>query len=119
MLGCTCGKVLPQIGGRIPVRAMLNWTDLCGLMMLLVGPASGFAAAHQHQAGIAPLVLFTIIGLIVGICLGQVSGKLAYSVLDSENWPDALRFCVYMFIPTAFLFAVPLVPALLAMMIYR
>jgi hypothetical protein len=97
---------------------MLNWTDLCGLLMLLAGPVSGFGAAHQHKAGITSLVLFTIIGLIVGVGLGQVSSKLAYSVLRSKTLPGGLQFFVYMFVPMAFLFAVLLVPALLVMMIY-
>jgi len=97
---------------------MLNWTDLCGLLMLLAGPASGFGAAHQHKAAIVSLILFTIFGLIVGVGLGQVSSKLAYSVLRSRTGPDILRHYAYMFVPPVFLFAVLLVPALLAMMIY-
>ena len=97
---------------------MLNWRDLCGLLMLLAGPMSGFGAAHQHKAGIVSLVLFTVFGLIVGVGLGQVSSKLAYSVLRSKTRPDALRHYVYMFVPMVFLFAVLLVPALLVMMIY-
>lgn len=86
--------------------------------MLLAGPASGFCAAHQHKAGIASLVLFTIFGLIVGGGLGQVSSKLSYSALRSKTLPGGLQPFVYMFIPTAFLLAVALVPALLVMMIY-
>ena len=97
---------------------MLNWSDLCGLLMLLAGPMSGFGAAHQHKAGIAALVLFSIFGLIGGVGLGHVSRKLAYSVLNSRNGPDALRHYVYLFVPTVFLFAVLLVPALFVMMIY-
>jgi hypothetical protein len=97
---------------------MLNWTDLSVLIMLVMGPFSGLCAAHQHKAGITSLVLFTIVGLIVGIGLGQVSRKLAYSVLRSKTFPGGLQFFVYMFVPMAFIFAVLLVPALLAMMIY-
>jgi len=60
--------------------------------MLVMGPFSGFCAAHQHKAGITSLALFTIVGLIVGIGLGQVSRKLAYSVLRSKTLPGGLQF---------------------------
>jgi len=97
---------------------MLNFTDFMGLLMLLAGPLSGFGAAHQRKAGLVSLVLFTIFGLIVGVGLGQISSQLAYSVLRSKTMPKGLQAFAYMLVPATFLFAVLLVPALLALIIY-
>jgi hypothetical protein len=121
--GVPASRFTPRVGGGSsfyirPLRSTLNWTDLCRLLMLFAGPASGFGVSHQHKAGIASLVFFTICGLMVGVGLGQVSSKFAYLVLKSKTLPRGLQSFVYMFIPTAFLFAVLLVPTLLVIMIY-
>ncbi len=97
---------------------MLNWTSLCGLIMLLAGPFSGFAAARDHKAGTVVLILFTIAGLIIAVGLAMVSNKVAYSVLRAKSFPVRPRIFVYMLVPAVFLFAVLLVPHLLAKLIY-
>jgi hypothetical protein len=97
---------------------MLNWTDLCGLLMILAGPFSGVAAAHQHKAGALSLILFGAVGLAVGFGVGKVSSKCAYRILGSKKLPAGLQFASYMLVPTISLLLVIVVPALLAMMIY-
>jgi hypothetical protein len=97
---------------------MLNWADFSVLLMILAGPFSGVAAAHQHKAGVLSLILFGCVGLAVGFGIGQASSKLAYRVLGSKTLPAGLQFVSYMLIPMISLLLVILVPALLAMMIY-
>lgn len=97
---------------------MLNFNDLCVLLMILAGPVSGFCAAHAYKAGAAALLLFVLIGLSGGIGFGLVSSKLAYSVLDSKKRNVNMQLLLYMLIPFASLLAVIAVPALLAAMVY-
>jgi hypothetical protein len=97
---------------------MLNWTDLSVLLMIIAGPFSGVTAAHQHKAGVVPLVFFGVAGLGVGVGVGMVSSKFAYRVLRSKTLPVGLQLVSYLCIPMLSLLLVALVPALLAMMIY-
>ena len=97
---------------------MLNWTDLCGLLMILAGPLSGVAAAHQHKAGPLSLIVFSVVGLAIGFGLGMLSSKLSYRILRSKTLPSGLRFVSYMLVPMASLFLVVLAPALLVMVVY-
>ncbi len=97
---------------------MLNWTSLCGLVMLLAGPFSGFAAARDHKAGIAVFILFTVAGLVIAVGIAMASNKIAYSVLRAKSFPVRPRLFVYMLVSAAFLFAVLLVPHLLAKLVY-
>lgn len=97
---------------------MLNWTDLCGLLMILAGPLSGVAAAHQHKAGALSLILFAVVGLFIGLGVGIVSSKLAYRILGSKTLPSSLQFVSYMLVPMGSLLLVVLAPSLLAMVVY-
>ena len=97
---------------------MLNWTDLCLLLMVLAGPLSGVAAAYQHKAGAVSLFLFGAVGLAVGFGVGGASSKLSYRILDSKTLPAALQFAGYMLVPMISLLLVILIPALLVAMIY-
>jgi hypothetical protein len=97
---------------------MLNWTDLCGLLMMLAGTMSGAAAAHQRKAGPSWLILFGAAGLAIGFYAGKTSSKLSYRISDSKTLPVGLQFASYMLVPMISLLLSILVPALLVMMIY-
>ena len=97
---------------------MLNWAGFSGLMMILAGPFSGVAAAHQHKVGASSLILFGIVGLVIGFGISMASSKIAYRVLASKTLPAGLQFAAYMFIPMFSLLLVIFVPALLAIMVY-
>jgi|ERR1017187_438561 hypothetical protein len=97
---------------------MLNWTDLCGLLMILAGPCSGVAAAQQHKAGALSLILFGAVGLAIGFRVGMLSRKLSYRILGSKTLPAGLQFASYMLVPIVSLLLVILIPFLLAMIIY-
>jgi hypothetical protein len=97
---------------------MLNWTDLCGLLMMLAGPLSGVAAAHQHKAGIFSLVLFGAFGLAIAFQIGKTSSKLSYRILGSKTLPAGLQFVGYMSVPMISLLLVILIPALIVAMMY-
>jgi hypothetical protein len=64
---------------------MLNWTDLCGLLMILAGPCSGVAAAQQHKAGALSLILFGAVGLAIGFRVGMLSRKLSYQIIGLQD----------------------------------
>jgi uncharacterized membrane-anchored protein len=98
---------------------MLNWTDFSVLLMILAGPFSGVAAAHQHKAGVASLILFGVVGLAVGFGVGMISNKFAYRILRSKRLPEGLKFVAYMFTPMCSLLLVILLPAMLAVMIWH
>ncbi len=90
---------------------MLNWTDLCCLLMMLAGPVSGVAAAHQHKAGAFSLLLFGVVGVAVAYRTGRTSSKLSYRILSSKKLPDAVGSVCYMLVPMVSLLLVILIPA--------
>ncbi len=100
---------------------MLNWTDFSCLLMILAGPLSGVAAAHQHKAGVLSLILFGVVGLAIGFGVGMIliSSKFAYRILRSKMLPNGLKFAAYMLVPMCSLLLVVLLPAMLAMMIWH
>jgi hypothetical protein len=97
---------------------MLNWTDLCGLLMILAGPVSAVATALQHKAGAASFMLFGVVGLAVGFQVGKVSSKLSYRILNSKTLPAGLQFAGYMLVPMISLLLVILIPVFLVTMAY-
>jgi hypothetical protein len=97
---------------------MLNFADLFGLLIILVGPISGFGAAHAHKAGVASAVLFAFVGLAIAIGVGKLSHKYAYAALSSKTMSAGLQCIVYMFVPFFGLLAATLLPFLLAEIFY-
>lgn len=98
--------------------AMLNFADLCGLLIILVGPISGFGAALAHKAGMLSAILFAFVGFAVAISVGKASHKYAYAALSSKTMSAGLRCLVYMFVPFIGLLAAALLPFVLVKMIY-
>jgi|SRR5262245_50818149 len=103
---------------------MLNLTDLARLLMIVLGPLSGFAAAHQvaaahqHKAGIWSLILFGVIGLVIGVGAGEVSSKVAYRVLCSKTLPLGLALAIYILIPLVSLLLVAVAPLAIVTAVY-
>jgi hypothetical protein len=97
---------------------MLNFADLSVLLMMLAGPFSGVVVAHQHKLGTPSLILFGLAGLVIGLGVGMLSSKVAYTILRSKKLPAGLQSIAYLFIPVFSLLLVLLAPALLAMVIY-
>ena len=97
---------------------MLNLADFTALLMILVGPFSGIAAAHAHKAGIVPIVLFGLVGLAIGFGVAMMSSKVAYSILRSKKLSSGVGLFFYSLVPFAGLLAVALAPFLLAGLFY-
>jgi hypothetical protein len=97
---------------------MLNLTDLARLLMIVLGPLSGVAAAHQHKAGLLSLILFGIIGLLIGVGVGEVSSKVAYRVLCANTLPLGLTLAIYMLIPLVSLLLVAVAPLAIVTAVY-
>jgi len=97
---------------------MLNAADFSLLMMTLIGPVSGFGAAHAHKAGVPAAILFALGGLGLGISLGIVANKCAYRVLDSKRLTSGLVFFVYLGVLLVGILVVALVPFLVAEVVY-
>ena len=96
----------------------MNFADLCGLLIVLAGPSSGFGAAHAHKAGVASEILFAFVGLAVAIGVGKLSHKYAYAALRSKTMSAGVQCLVYMFVPFLGLLAAALLPILLAEIFY-
>jgi hypothetical protein len=97
---------------------MLNFADLFGLLIVLVGPVSGFGAAHAHKAGKLSAILFAFVGLAVAIGVGKVSHKYAYAALSSKTMAAGVQCLVHMLVPFLGLLAAALLPFLLAGFFY-
>ena len=78
---------------------MLNLADFSVLLMLLVGPLTGFAAALAYKASTASAILFAFMGIAVGLGVGRLIHKYAYAVLNSKKISEAMKFFIYSLIP--------------------
>src|SRR5271167_4240916 len=98
---------------------MLNWADFSVLMITLAGPISDLSAAHTEKAGVLAIIQFGLIGLFLGIAVGQVSRRLAYSYLESKTLHAGVASLLYMMVPIFLLSFVVFVPFLLAMAVSK
>jgi hypothetical protein len=93
---------------------MLNWADFSGLVIIFAATLCGFGAAHAHKAGKISLVIFTVVGFVIGLGFAVASKKLAYSALRARGSVHG----VYMIVPMLFIVAAFSLPWLIAMLIY-
>src|SRR5207237_9382809 len=98
---------------------MLNWADLSVLVIILAGPFSGVCAAHDEKAGLVAIILFGLIGLFLGIAVGWVSRRLAYSYLCSKTLHPGAALLLYAIVPMFLLLLVIFVPYFLATAVYE
>ena len=96
---------------------MLNFADLLMLLTVLVGPVSGFGAAHAHKAEVAAIVLFAVGGLGLGIALAVLANRWAYRALHSKSG-DAGGLLAYTAIPFAGMLVAAVVPIFVAELVY-
>lgn len=70
---------------------MLNWADL-GMLLATVfgGSFSAVCAAREHGAG-RPVVVFLLLGLVVGAAIGIAGNKLSCAALDRAIAPKGRR----------------------------
>ena len=96
----------------------MNLADLSMLLTAVIGPVSGFSAAHVHKAGVPASVLFALGGLGVGVSLGMMANNWAYRISDSKGLHGALAFFAYVTIPFLGILAVAVVPFWVAEIVY-
>jgi hypothetical protein len=93
---------------------MLTLNGALSLMMIFVGPVSGFEAAHAHKAGLVAVILFTIGGSVMGFAAVGLSFKLLALVKLSKKANAIVPLCITVFIQYAILAAVIVAPFLFA-----
>jgi disulfide bond formation protein DsbB len=92
---------------------MLNLQDFSRLLMIPIGAISGLGAAHESKAKTLTIVIFALIGLLLGFGVAWMSSQFERRYLVGGNHP-----LVYRFIPFVWIVAAWLAPALLALMIF-
>jgi hypothetical protein len=93
---------------------MLNLADLCRLLMLPFGAIGGLCAAQANKAGALTIIIFTCVGLMLGIGMAWLSFKAERRLFIGGRHPIA-----YLLMPLFWLFAAVMVPALFALIIFR
>jgi hypothetical protein len=84
-----------------------------------MGAVNGFVASYAQKAGWFAVTCFTIGGILLGIGLGFVCGKMAYAILMSKRLSDTARACFYFLAPLTGLLAAVFIPTLVVDFIYR
>ena len=97
---------------------MVNLADFSALLMIFVGPFCGIDVARMHKAGTTAIIVFGLLGLVIGFGVAMLSSKLAYSILRSKKLPDRARHVFYMSVPVAGLLAVAVVSLLAGEIFY-
>ena len=92
-------------------KGQVNWADGSSLMMIFLATVFGavFAAMDLKSAAATAIgaVCGGLIGFVVGFAGAQVSGRLAYSVLNSKTLGDAIQVVLYLVLPMPFISGTP------------
>jgi hypothetical protein len=92
---------------------MLNLQDLTRLLTIPIGALSGFGSALNVKAGVSVIILFTFIGLLLGLATSWVSFKFERRFLDRGR-----HFFLLLVTPFIWIAIAGLAPALLVLTIY-
>ncbi len=96
-------------------KGQVNWADLTSLIIVFIATVFGavFGAKDLKSAAATAIgcVCGGLIGFLVGLAGAQVSGRLAYSVLNSKRLGDVIKIVVYFFLPMPFLRGTPFLAA--------
>ncbi|MGA2618343.1 MAG: hypothetical protein ABSF26_12085 [Thermoguttaceae bacterium] len=84
-------------------KGFVDWADATSMMIVFLAALVALVGAREAKAGVAVTILFTLGGLLVGLSLGTVSGRLAYLALNSRK-SSAAVFLAYLFTPLLFMF---------------
>ena len=93
---------------------MLNLSALCRLLMIPFGALSGLGAAQANKFGTLAIVIFTCIGLLLGLGISWLSLVSEKRLFIRGNHPIA-----YALMPLVWLLAAVLAPALFGLIIFE
>jgi hypothetical protein len=100
---------------------MLNNESMCSLLMLLVGPFSGLAAAEAHKASLLSAIVCAFVGLAVAFGVAAVSHKFVDAVYKwkGKALRGAAQFFAILLIPLFGVLATFLLPFFLIGIFYK
>ena len=99
-------------------KSQINWADGSSLILVLattlIGAASGLGGTRDMKSVTAKAIRFVfggLTGFLIGFAVAQVSGRLAYYVLNLKRLGDVMKAILYLFLPMPFMIGAPLLAA--------
>ena len=93
-------------------KGQVNWADLTCLMIVFCSTVMGAAFGAKDAKSMATTALWVVCGglsgFVVGFAGALVSGRLAYSVLNSKRLGVVIQVVSYLLLPLPFMIGTPM-----------